>query len=310
MSEMHIVVFAMTNSQKQNIVLYSLIGDALSLGPHWVYNQDEIAERAGRITGYLDPLSEYHPGKKAGDFTHYGDQASVLLESIAELNQFDLEDFAQIWMEFWEGEGEQSYKDGATKTTLQNLKDGKPTKDCASNSHDLAGAARMAPLFLLDWDSDDQLVAAVREQTRFTHNHAEVIEAGEFFCRVALEVAKGATVPEALLTLANRSWESLPETWLEIAKSGKVSNEDPLAAAKEYGLTCHVVHAFGVCCDFLLRFPDDPVTALQTNAEAGGDSAARGLILGMIYGAFPEPKPLPKEWIEQLSVELEIVENS
>lgn len=168
----------------------------------------------------------------------------------------------------------------------------------------------MAPLFLLDWDSDDELVAAVREQTRFTHDHAEVIEAGEFFCRVALAVAQGATVAEALQTVANRTWESLPETWLEIAKGGKVSNEDPLAAAKEYGLTCHVAHAFGVCCDLLQRFPDDPVTALQTNAEAGGDSAARGLILGMIYGAFPEPKPLPMEWIEQLGVELEIVEIS
>ena len=310
MSEMHVLVFAMTNSQKQNIVLYSFIGDALSLGPHWIYDQEEIASKAGEITGYLDPISEYHPGKKAGDFTHYGDQATVLLESIADLNRFDLEDFAQSWMEFWETEGKESYQDGATKTTLQNLKDGKPTKQCASNSHDLAGAARATPLFLLDWDSDDDLVAAVKEQTRFTHDHAEVIAAGEFFCRVALEVATGANIPGALKNAAARAWESLPKEWLALPQEGQVRNEDPLAAAKEVGLTCHVSHAFQVCCDLLLRYPDDPTLALITNARVGGDSAARGLVLGMIYGASPEPKPLPKAWMDELSVELSIEEGS
>ena len=282
----------------------------MSLGPHWIYNQEEIASKAGEISGYLDPISEYHPGKKAGDLTHYGDQAAVLLESIAELNQFDLEDFAQLWMDFWESEGAESYQDGATKTTLQNLKDGKPTKQCASNSHDLAGAARAAPLFLLDWDSEEELVNAVKEQTRFTHDHAEVIEAGEFFARVAFAVANGATIPEALKTVASRDWQELPPQWLALSQQGQVSNDDPLAAAQEFGLTCHVAHAFQVCCDLLLRYPEDPVAALITNAKAGGDSAARGLILGMVYGAFPNPKPLPPAWISDLSVELSIEEVS
>ena len=310
MSEMHVLVFAMTNSQKQNIVLYSFIGDALSLGPHWIYDQQEIATKAGEITGYLDPISNYHPGKKAGDFTHYGDQATVLLESIADLNRFDMEDFAQSWLEFWETEGKHSYQDGATKTTLQNLKAGKPTMQCASNSHDLAGASRMTPLFLLDWNSDEDLVAAVKEQTRFTHNDAQVIEAGEFFCRVALAVATGTNIPEALKNVADRKWEALPKEWLSLAKEGQVTSADPLLVAKEIGLTCHVAHAFQVCCDLLLRYPDDPKTALITNVKAGGDSAARGLVLGMIYGASPEPKPLPKAWMDELSVELSIEEYS
>ena len=38
-----------------SIVLNSLIGDALSLGAHWIYSQREIAEKFGRITGYAAP---------------------------------------------------------------------------------------------------------------------------------------------------------------------------------------------------------------------------------------------------------------
>lgn len=40
-----------TNTMK-NIVLTSLIADALSLGSHWIYSQQEIADKFGRITGY------------------------------------------------------------------------------------------------------------------------------------------------------------------------------------------------------------------------------------------------------------------
>ena len=56
----------------ESILFASFVGDAFSLGPHWIYSQREIAEKAGTISGYIDPLSSYHPGKKAGDFTHYG----------------------------------------------------------------------------------------------------------------------------------------------------------------------------------------------------------------------------------------------
>jgi hypothetical protein len=64
------------------ILLTSLAGDALCLGPHWIYDQREIAQKLGQITGYAAPLTSYHPGKQAGDFTHYGDQTLILLRSL------------------------------------------------------------------------------------------------------------------------------------------------------------------------------------------------------------------------------------
>ena len=60
----------------------ALVADALSLGPHWVYDQEKLASAYPEgVKVFTDPLSAYHPNRKAGEFTHFGDQA-VLLEKI------------------------------------------------------------------------------------------------------------------------------------------------------------------------------------------------------------------------------------
>ena len=125
------------------ILLTSLAGDALCLGPHWIYDQHEIAKKFGRITGYAAPATSYHPGKQAGDFTHYGDQTLILLRSLAEHGRFDLTSFAAEWRAFWDDPATHSYRDGATKATLENLRKGALPNEAASASHDVAGAARI-----------------------------------------------------------------------------------------------------------------------------------------------------------------------
>jgi ADP-ribosylglycohydrolase len=80
------------------------------------------------------------------------------------------------------------------------------------------------------------------------------------------------------------------------------------AATKAHGLTCHTPDAFPAICHLLLRHPDDATAALAINAEAGGDNAARGLILGMIHGAKPNAEPLPAGWLSGLHAASEIQE--
>ena len=160
----------------KNILITSLVADALSLGSHWIYSQREIADKFGSITGYSDPATSYHPGKQAGDFTHYGDQTLVLLRSLALHGRFDLASFAYEWRTFWENPETQSYRDGATKATFANLRSGLAPTQAASPSNDIAGAARIAPLFLLKWKSSDDLIAAARAQTSLTHGDPAVVD--------------------------------------------------------------------------------------------------------------------------------------
>ena len=297
----------MNATQRKNAVLYSLVGDALSLGPHWVYNQSAITRKLGEVTGYADPLSRYHPGKKAGDFTHYGDQTMALLRSLDPESGFSLQAFAESWRAFWEDPETTSYRDGATTTTLENLQGGAGPRESASPSNDIAGAARIAPLFLLPWEDPEALIATARSQTGFTHGDPAVVEAAEFFARVALDVAKGVSIHEAIEAAAKLDhWEDIPETWFASATQSARETPEVLDAAQAHGLTCHIPEAFPATIDLLLRYPNDAVAGLKANAHAGGDSAARGLLLGLVYGAAPEPEALPEAWLTQLAAKEEI----
>lgn len=294
-------------SDPSDIVLGSFIADSLSLGPHWIYDTGQIEEKLGRVSTYHPPLASYHPGKAAGDFTHYGDQALVLLRSIATRGGFDLTGFASDWREYWENPTICSYCDGATKFTLAHLQSGAAPDAAASSSNDMGGAARIAPLFLLRWEDDQALLAAARAVTGFTHGDASVIESAEFFTRVALAVQGGAEIPAALeAAMSGGSWSALPQEWLAAARASSASPVKDIEALDRHGLSCHVPDAFPGICHLLFRHPQDPATALIENASAGGDSAARGMLLGMVYGAKFPVSAWPPEWTRDLNALSEI----
>lgn len=295
-------------SKLSDIVLGSFIADSLSLGPHWVYDSGQIARKLGRVTTYHPPLSSYHPGKGAGDLTHYGDQALVLLRAIATGGGFSLSRFASHWREYWENPATSSYRDGATKSTLAQLQAGAAPDAAASSSSDMGGSARIGPLFLLRWENDDALLAAARAVTKFTHDNASVIESAEFFARVTLALQRGAEIPAALeAAMANGSWSALPKEWLATARTSSASSVKDVEVLDRHGLSCHVSDAFPGICHLLFRHAQDPTTALIENASAGGDSAARGMILGMVYGAKFPVSGWPAEWTEDLNARAEIV---
>jgi ADP-ribosylglycohydrolase len=284
----------------ESMIWGSLLGDAISLGPHWVYAPSEIAEKIGRPDRFHDPISSYHPGKQAGDLTHYGDQVLVLLEYLADRRSFDLLTYASAWKSFWENPETISYRDGATKTTLANLGSGAAPENAGSASHDLAGASIIAPLFLLRWADDAELLDACRRIVAFTHNEPDVIAAAEFFAKTSLAVSRGKTVPEALESVAGSLAEGNLSRWFAAAKGSARSAENDTTILAEHGLSCNIDGGFAGVCHLLLRYPDDPSTALVQNAAAGGDSSSRAMPMGMIYGAAGLLGRFPEEWLRDL----------
>lgn len=278
------------------MVLGGLSGDAISLGPHWIYDQEEIARKIGRPEKFHDPISGYHPGKKAGDLTHYGDQVLVLLEHLAETKRFVLGDYAKVWRAWWEDAGNTSYRDGATRGTLANLAKGVVPEEAGAASHDLAGVSIIAPLFLLRWKDDEELLDACGRLTAFTHNDRGIVVAAEFFGRVMLAASGGKGVTEAVEAAAGTLGEGILSSWLTAAEGSARSGEKDASVLEEHGLSCNIDGAFAGVCHLLLRYPEDPFTALVENAAAGGDNAARGMALGMVYGAAGLTGKLPPEW--------------
>jgi len=293
------------NDKAKAMVLASFAADALSLGVHWIYNTNVIDKKWGRVEAYIKPeRPTFHPTKDLGDFTHYGDQTLVLLKSVAESCGFDPNDFAEGWQELFKNY--EGYFDGATKATLENFAAGKGPTDAGSNSDDLAGAARIAPLVYCYRNDLDKLLYCIRTQTALTHNNQQVIESAEFFGRVAWNVLQDKTPTAAVKQTLGEGFDREPYAkWIEDGL--KSVKKDTRQTLLDFGQMCEIEAAFPCVIHLIARYEDNLKECVIENAMAGGDSAGRGLIVGMILGAYRGLDAIPQKWLTELRAYREIV---
>lgn len=286
------------------IVLASLAADALALGAHWIYDTGQIDDRIGRLDALRKPLpTSFHKTKNRGDFTHYGDQTLVLLKSLVETDGFLLESFSRSWRQLFSGYT--GYRDHASKSTLERLEAGLPPEQAGSPSSDLAGAARIAPLVFWYRDDEDALVAAARQQTALTHQNPDVIDSAEFFARVATAVSKGQTPEKAVRKVTEGHFDRLPfQRWVSegIASKDRGTRE----AISAFGQACDVTSAFSGVIHLITRYASNPVEGLIENVMAGGDSAARGMLAGMVFGTAHGAAAISDRWVADLNQLTEI----
>jgi len=273
--------------------------DALALGAHWIYDPAAIRKRFGRVEHYLAPGPDsYHSSKAAGDLTHYGDQTLVLLESLAETGgRFHLVDFAERWRRLFTDY--RGYVDKATKAALQRFADGHGPETSGSSSTDLAGAGRVAPVLYAYRNEPQGCLAAVKAQTAMTHNHPTVVEAAAYFARVTLGVLSGKHPADALETVLHEM--ALQEPLVSWVRHGLESaSMETEAAVLDFGQSCAVDGALPSVVHLIARYADDLRESLIQNVMVGGDSAGRGLLVGMVLGAHRGFEALPREWVEGL----------
>jgi len=275
------------------MVLASFAADSLALGVHWIYDTNDLRARFNRVEELLHPHEDsHHTGKKQGDFTHYGDQTFVLLQSAAAKKSFDLEHFFKRWLRLFK-ENEKIYFDHATKDTLGNQDWG--ADRCGSFSDDLAGASRIAPLVYYVKDIEE-LSKAARAQTKMTHNSVTT-DAAEFFARIAHLVLKGIAPTAAMSKVSEENFkESKISDWVE--QGMKTKDQDTVQTILGFGQNCHIESAFPSVVHIISKYEKDLKEGLIENVMAGGDSAGRGMIIGMVLGAHLGMKAIPKKWLE------------
>ncbi len=296
----------MINDKAKAMVLGSFAGDALSLGVHWIYNTRVIDKKWGRVEKYLKPEKPtYHPTKDLGEFTHYGDQALVLLRSISENKGFDLEHFAKAWQSLFASYT--GYLDEATKGTLENISAGKAWASAGSPSIELAGAARVAPIVYCFRNDLDKLIASARAQTAFTHNTEPVIESAEFFGRLVFKVLGGEAPTSAIRSTMAEGFQKEPfERWIEDGLDSV--GVDTRQAILDFGQMCDVEGAFPSVIHLIGKYENNLREGLIENVMAGGDSAGRGLLAGMILGAHLGIEAIPEAWLKDLKTYQEVME--
>ncbi|MBW2368087.1 MAG: ADP-ribosylglycohydrolase family protein, partial [Deltaproteobacteria bacterium] len=233
-----------------------------------------------------------------GDFTHYGDQTLLLLETIASRPGFDLDHFSQAWQAFFQSYD--GYVDKATQTTLENFSAGKAASESGSDSTDLGGAARIAPLVYWYGNNETDLVTAARSQTIMTHHHPGVVEAAVFFSKVMVKILEGAAPTAAIDQVTENAFaNSTVSDWVRAGQNSV--NSDTLETIADFGQMCTTSAAFPSVIHLITKYENNLKDALVENVMAGGDSAARGMITGMVLGAHLGMDAIPKIWLSELS---------
>jgi len=286
--------------------LAGLAADSLALGAHWIYDVEHLAAIVGVVDELRAPGEDsYHAGKRAGDFTHYGDQTLVLLQSLAARRGFDLHDFCARWKALFADYP--GYVDGATRNTLKKFEFGDGPETSGANSHDLAGASRIAPLVLACRDNLDDLLDAARAQTKMTHNNAQIIESAAFFARVAWLSLDGVEPVPAMREAAKADCHGVPVAqWVEMGIES--AGVDTLTAIGRFGQSCSVEGAFPGVVHLLARYPNDLRACVVECVMAGGDSSARAMLAAMVLAARLGPRAIPASWADGMARAREIRE--
>ena len=116
-------------------VIEALTADAASLGLHWLYDTQRLREviPPGGQPEFLEPRREHyadyfgyfaHGTRRAGDCSHYGESALVMLRSLAENDgaAFSVRRYERLFRAHFGPGGEFcGYIDNATRLTLENL---------------------------------------------------------------------------------------------------------------------------------------------------------------------------------------------
>ena len=287
------------NTNAYAMVLGSFVADSLALGAHWIYDREKIVKDIGRVDTLLAPPEKsYHPTKKRGEFTHYGDQTLVLLQSIADNGGFNLADFATAWQRFYTTST--GYVDHATKETLTHFTEGKAPETSGSGSTDLGGPARIAPLVFRYRQDLDGLLAAVQQQTAMTHAGPGVAGSAEFLARTAFSILHGSSIRAALTDALDQGVGDI-DLDLRLRRAMETADRETGQVIKEFGQMCATTAALPGVVHLVLRYGDNLREGLIENVMAGGDSAARGMAAGMLLGAACDREAIPDEWLESMA---------
>ncbi len=278
----------------ENAIMGALVADSYALGVHWIYDTAQLDEMRYDWGALHAPIAPWHEGKRKGDFTHYGDQMVWLVEYLQRCESFDSNAYAQFWRQKM-----QSYKgyiDGASKAAMHALEEGNPPA-CGPASADLSIVGRIAPLVTCGNDVNTFTSNAIL-LAKITHNSREVLESTAYMATVLWEVLQGVSIVESVTQHRKKFGTFVAQAYEHAQKLSSISS---IEAIRTLGNACAIEGGLAGVLHLLLG-EGTYEERMRANAQAGGDSAARGMVVGMLLGAAGVEMPL--SWKKSLRYEL------
>ena len=336
----------MNNVKKQDSIrgafFASIVADALCLGSHYEYDAKKIYKAYGEkpIEKFMSPgemmggmthgigwgEQNYHPGKKAGGTTDYGDYNILILEHLANtanpIQEFDVKAIIPHWMNRLENSWG-SWICTMSRETYAQVKRGVRVEDLGGYSN----ATAIRHVAAHAYYDDEEVLVDVAKKAMFTHKESHALGGAEFFARVTNRVING-TEPRVSIedvgklmggfyqdkvnqAIVKYEEESNPQSDLSkeqfnddlaltsMARLWDVGRSEPIKVGKASPTEGTMPGSIY----FILKYAnkeDGLKKALQANAMVGGDNASRGIMIGMVLGAYFGVNAIPKEWRDTL----------
>lgn len=320
----------------------ALVGDALCLGSHYEYDAQKIHLAYGEkaIEKFMSPGEKmggethgigwgqrnYHPGKKAGGTTDYGDYNVLILEHLAMISnpprEFEVSKLLPHWMNRLEN-GWGSWICTMTKETYSQVKHGTKVQYLGGISNAMAIRHVAAHAY---YETEDELVDVARK-AMFTHKDVHALGGGEFFARVTHRVLRGEDPRSAIEDVAILMGGFFEEKVKQAIAKYEEENDPSSALSKEKFSDDLAITSMARLWDigrsepikvgkasptegtlpgsvyFILKYAQKEnglKEALQANAMVGGDNASRAIAIGMVLGAYKGVDAIPQEWKDTL----------
>lgn len=318
----------MDNQLKDRIrgmVLGQFLGDAASLGSHWIYNTKDIETTyPDGITGFEAPTEgHYHAGKTSGEQTHYGDAAWVLLQALKETESLNITHFGQLFVEKMDPkQGYAGYFDAATRGTLENylnhievsaepyaFQEGADDDQLATISA-LAGFIAFYVVRSGGVPEDRTAVLAqVETLCRVRQNNDRAVAYNQAHARLLLELLAGRDIHSAFHHVEEQLETDSKldrEARRKIKEAFTLKHKTVIEATDSLGQSCPLICSFPSAVHATAKHNEDFTDAVLNTIRAGGDNAGRAAMIGAWIGARIGADALPKDWIETLKLDPEI----
>ncbi|XP_013382274.1 crystallin J1A-like [Lingula anatina] len=297
-------------------IVGSLVADAAGQPIHWIYNT-EVLDKVLQGRTHPEFIEESHcPFYKqpTGRFTCYGDQALVVLESLAACKGFNKDDYKKRLMDTFGPAspyepklGRQPtredlpidgpWRNGSIKEFIKNYQEGKEKtgkeKDAQADGH-----SKVAPIVAL-YAGRPELRTMVEEIVRVTQDDNTPVEyaiAGALLLEEYILNGGGSSAVEKLLSM------DISDTVKEQVKIALAAKDKPFrAATKEFGSSCSLPGSFICSIQSIGGADGNYVDTMRQALTSGGDNCSRNMLLGACLGAQHGVDGIPEDWIKKMS---------
>ena len=328
-------------------IVGAFIGDALSVGPHWYYDLDEMREAYKPwIDGYTTPKpGRYHDGLQPGDLSQTGLIMEILLRSTTDRGGYDEKDFCRRLDEDFlpqidgvANHGPGGYTNHSFRQVWQNRVVERRAWGHTGGNADTSEAAERLTILSARYASDPgQLADFALGNCELSQNDSLVAQQSVAFALVLAALIRGEAFDEELsdrlmtlvgsgqvpfvakssiaaggnagdtLGFASPDALLLPSWIAKTARDPAIRIEPAWKVSLVYGMSCAINFVLPAAYYLAARFPTDFETPVLHALNGGGQNMSRACLTGALAGAQVGLSGIPKRLIKGLKRSEQIV---